>query len=341
MSTDADVADVLVLGAGPAGASCAIALARDGCSVTVVRGRVPRRPRLGETVPPAMVRPLAALGVWEEFRAAEHLPDPGTVLHWGDDAPSGNDHILDPYGCGWHLDRDRFDTMLLDAARAAGARVHDRVPGGGPELRAPFVVDATGRAACVARRHGPARVREDLLIGLVRFGTSSGADTRTVVEASLRGWWYAAPLPRGRAVTMFFTDADLLPRGSDARRRFWDHAWAQTAAVREVAALEAHGSIHTAVAHTGAIPTCAGSGWIAVGDAARTLDPLSGQGLTTACVSGIRAAAAIRSGAGRGALAAYCERVANEHRAALSSRRTTYRREQRWPRDPFWARRHR
>jgi len=358
---DSERADVLVLGAGPAGAAGALALARAGCSVTLV-GRAGRvgvhRPRIGETVPPAVIRPLARLGIWEAFLADGHKPAPGTVVLWGDEQPYEYDHIIDPYGCGWHLDRDQFDATLLDAARHAGARVHLRTPGGrlerdragwsvpvaGPtpgSVQAPVVVDATGRAACVARRCGAGRVSEDRLIGLVRFGRSSSTDPRTVLEACAEGWWYAAGLPRGRAVTMLCTDADLVPRLPSARAQFWDRTLSRTGLVKEIMAADAQAPIHTVVAHTDALGVCAGPDWVAVGDAARTQDPLSGQGITTACASAIRAAEAIVDLPARSALSALSEQNSEEHSAHLRARHAHYRREDRWLDSPFWARRHR
>ena len=41
----------------------------------------------------------------------------------GGDELYENHFIFNPYGRGWHLDRQRFDTMLAEAARLAGARI--------------------------------------------------------------------------------------------------------------------------------------------------------------------------------------------------------------------------
>ncbi|MGH3918028.1 MAG: hypothetical protein ACRDSG_03135, partial [Pseudonocardiaceae bacterium] len=251
--------------------------------------------------------------------------------------------------------------MLIGAAGRAGAQIQDLPPGGrvehdgrgwsmrwpnGPHLRAPFVIDATGRSARVAqchgvKCHGVTRHRVDRLVGLVRFGTSAAAESRTLLEACALGWWYAAVLPDDRAVTALFTDTDLLPVGAVERDRWWTRALSRTRLVPEIMATTGASRIYAAAASTGTLSPCTGRDWLAVGDAALTLDPLSGQGLTTALTSAIRAAETVLDPRREAALDAFSRQTAEEHRIHLSTRLAYYRRENRWPHGPFWQRRHR
>jgi flavin-dependent dehydrogenase len=85
---------------------------------------------------------------------------------------------------------------------------------------------------------------------------------------------------------------------------------------------------------------CAGADWVAVGDAARTVDPLSGQGVTEACRSAIQAAEALADRGDASALRALSAGNAAAHRRDVVTGLGHYRRETRWPRSPFWVRRH-
>jgi flavin-dependent dehydrogenase len=310
--------------------------------------------RIGETVPPTIMQPLARLGVCDDFLSDSHIAAPGTIVCWGDDEPYETDSITNPYGHGWHVDRARFDAMLLTAAARAGAQMYEldsyasveHSPTGWTTaadrhvLRAPMLVDATGRSARFATRHGATRRREDNLIGLVRFGVPAHKITAPSSKPAKQGW-YATVSPDGRAVTALMTDADLLPTSRVGRDQLWHRALSGTVLAREVmSSAGGPARLHTAAAATTALSVCAGADWVAVGDAARTLDPLSGQGVTVAWQSAIRGAEALIDGGRRSALDAVSGLVIAAHRRDTWTGLRHYRRENRWPRNPFWARRH-
>src|SRR5258708_7209641 len=108
--------DVAVLGGGPSGAAEAIALSHMGFSVALLERSRLATTHVGETLPGEIIRPLTRLGVWTSFRAASHKPSPGTISIWGEMRPYERDFLFSPYGVSWHLDRARFDEMLVQAA---------------------------------------------------------------------------------------------------------------------------------------------------------------------------------------------------------------------------------
>lgn len=363
MIGEAERCDVAVLGGGPAGAAAALSLLAEAPSLRVVIvERSAAGPRVGEALHPGAQALLARLGVWEAFLAGAHAPAWGTAACWGEGEPAANDFLFHPAGRGWHLDRARFDALLLERARQRGARVLvparvascGRADGGwelGLEvdgerrrLAARFAIDATGRRAAFARRQGARLVAADRLVGAVVFSeqAAGSADTPavTLVEATAEGWWYSAPLPGGRLVAAFMTDADLAgalrePAGWAARLADAPHTAARLAGTRAL------GGPRLVAARSQRLDRAAGPGWAAAGDAASAFDPLSSQGIVKALRSGTWAAwAALDWLRGEPAGVEKLQLLVEQEFAAyLEVRAEVYGAEGRFRDEAFWRRR--
>lgn len=114
---------MLVAGGGPAGSAAAIDLSRRGLSVALIEQENYQTPRVGETLPPMIRHHLTGLGVWERFLECEPLESYGIQTAWETPSPRYQHFLRNPYGCGWHVDRARFDAMLASAAAQTGAEL--------------------------------------------------------------------------------------------------------------------------------------------------------------------------------------------------------------------------
>jgi flavin-dependent dehydrogenase len=357
----ARVFDVAVLGGGPGGCAAALMLRAHAPSLTVALVEASRydAPRIGETLPPGAGRMLEHLGVWDAFRAQGHREVYGTAAAWGAASPHENEFVFSARGNGWHLDRAAFDAMLAERADARGVwvtrgtRVVDAVRGAGgwvlalssgAEVRARFVMDATGAAAVVARRCGARSVVRDRLAGFARFFRDGGGiGAGTLVEAFADGWWYTAALPGGVRVAACMTDSDLARGLGVAQEGGWTALLEGAPRVREaLRGAEPVGGALVRAARSRRLEPAAGEGWLAVGDAASTFDPLSSQGIIKALRCGIFAAYAASDLLVRGdasALERYRGYVAGEFAAYERIRARYYAAESRWPDREFWRRR--
>jgi flavin-dependent dehydrogenase len=164
------------------------------------------------------------------------------------------------------------------------------------------------------------------------------------VEAVPDGWWYTAVMPRGRRTVAWFCDGDML-RDNAKRTSEWFRTRLQTTThVRRI--VEQHGYVFddpprfTRASSARSDPP-GGPGWLAVGDAAASFDPLSSQGLLHALRTGLQAGQAI-SDALAGNLTAtqrYLLDLEQTWVTYLRSRLAYYRSETRWMGLPFWRRR--
>src|SRR5690349_18953035 len=101
-------ADVVVIGAGPAGAACALNLAPSRRVLLLDRAHPPPV-RIGESLAPTARRLLTDMGLWDSFLQEPHAPAHGHVSAWGSVMPAERGALHDLDGAGWHLDRARFD----------------------------------------------------------------------------------------------------------------------------------------------------------------------------------------------------------------------------------------
>ena len=320
-----------MIGGGPAGSAAAATSARDGRSVLLLVGPGPARSHgIGEGAPPGLDRTVDEVFGPGTFVPGDHLRSLGNRAAWGSDELIATDFMFNPFGCGWHLDRVAFDQRLLAAAASAGATV---APATGAPIDSPVVIDATGRRADHARRHGARRVAGDRLTAVVALYRDVGGDATTTVEAAVDGWWYTCPVPGGGRVVAFLTDGDLLTpalrstAGFDARVRTTAHVGRLRAPGHPTAPL-------VVPAGTAYLDPPVGIGWSAAGDAAASFDPLSSQGILTAVLMGREAARHVDDPP------VYAARYREIVAGYEGERRAMYGHEQRWPTAPFWARRH-
>ena len=334
---------VRVIGDGPAGCAAAIALARRGVPVTIVRAATEQRGRHGgESLPPAIAPLLSGLDLLSEFTSGPHLRCYGNESAWGHPALHLFSFMTSPHGCGWHIDRPAFDRMLLSAAARAGARITDASD---ERDAGAFVVDATGRDAGVARSCGVTRTYVDHLIALLSSWRTSSSRVRSstsLVEAAEHGYWYSAPLPFNRMFCAYVTDSELWARRQGSACEVWQ-ALLKSAphTSKRLADYEPTQSLRVVPAGTSRLRAMHGDGWLAAGDAAACRDPLSSGGIYEALRSGVRAADAIaRHFDGEpAALAHYADDLEARFTRDLLRRRHFYSREHRWPESSFWANR--
>lgn len=374
--TQARVLDAVVVGAGPAGSATARWLALQGWRVALLERTCFEAPRIGESLAPNVQEPLRELGLWSEFLALAPLPSWGTCSLWGDSVQQSHSHLLNPYGCGWHVDRRVFDRMLARGAAAAGASLFEGVTlrrsvyrdgcwwlqttpanlqAATPMLRARVLIDATGRRAQVARSLGAQRLLFDRLVGVAMHwaGVETAEQNHLLVEATREGWWYSAPLPRGAQhqadamIAMLMTDADLCARLRLTAAERWQAILRPADATRQRLGAAQHTSaphVHCAYSQRLRRERADDTGpWLAVGDAALAVDPISGSGVLRALRTA-RAAAntacilLAQPHAWKEPLAAYETERDKECTAYLLERAQYYAAEQRFD-TPFWQRR--
>ncbi|MEP1762064.1 NAD(P)/FAD-dependent oxidoreductase [Ascidiaceihabitans sp.] len=368
--------DIAIVGAGPAGSALACLLA-SRYSVVIVEKQSQPAPRIGESLIPGARRLLRDMGLLEAIEARGYPAYLGNQSVWGSDQLENTDFIRDPDGPGWHLDRADFERTLRDVAGNRGASVltsqavssceRDAAGWGlgcvsGARIHARIVVDATGRKASIARMIGqrpvvlsktvavwmrlpnaPTRPRDKDPLHSGTLHKSLLHKGMSTIASCATGWWYTAPVRDGRVVSLH-TDSDLVTENLRRSDGFVEAARQNAVVVAALAQTCANDSAHPRIsaANTSLLPVPAGKGWLAVGDAALALDPLSSRGVFQSLYTGLAAAAEIdaalqnKTGMDFAVYAAHLQDIAATYRGHLD---LFYRTERRWQDAPFWKRR--
>ena len=306
-------ADVAVVGAGPAGTATAIGLARAGLSVVVVdKTRFPRDKYCGDGLTTGALRLLEHLGL-----------DPASVTSWHASerlvirSPSGRQVAYPLPAQGQYAataERRHLDAALVDLARHAGAEVldgracddvtveEDRVVLGcgdaGP-LHARYAVAADGMWSPVRRMLGLSlpSYRGDWH-AFRQYYTGVGPEAAAALHVwfepeILPGYVWSFPLPGGRANVGFGVSRSTHRTGSLGR------LWNELRRRPHIAAVLGPGALPTDRPRAWPIPTRLGDLPLAArrvlfcGDAAGVGDPMTGEGIGQALLSGLLAADAL------------------------------------------------
>ena len=297
------MADVAVIGGGPAGCAAALSLRAGGVDATVVASPRPRE-KPTETAVPRLRQLLQSLGAGEALAACE--PCYGIQSDWSQPGPMLQPSILDPSGHAWFIHRRRFDASLARLTKAAGAvwleaeaeSVSFTEAGmtigttAGP-LTAKGVLIATGSPAWAARVTGQKpTVVDSLVCHWSRLPVA--VESRLLhVESSEHGWWYVCPGEAGTTVACFLTDAEGARQVVPSEPEQWNALFRDTR-LRHQLALEAGADrIHRIPVSVASLDRRRGSRWVVAGDAAIKVDPIGSSGTATAIESGMLAAHAL------------------------------------------------
>jgi geranylgeranyl reductase family protein len=289
--------DVAIVGGGPAGSSCAAFCALGGLRVLVLeREKFPREKVCGDCLNPSCWGVLQRLGIADRARQLPH----GILNSVEFIAIGGQKVVVDLASDGESLiaiKRSLFDALVLSRARDLGAEIHEEITvtaltasGNRSEWKietaeraifgARALVGADGRNSTVARLCNllprPARERVALQ---AHIPLPAGFGRRVVLQFLREGYAGQAPVNDNELNLCLVSK----PSNISALRRWadlcfglrQDHSWHTITPLTRVALSPAHDRLFM------------------VGDAARVVEPFTGEGIYYALRSGELAAQAI------------------------------------------------
>jgi FAD-dependent halogenase len=227
-SANIEHTDVLVVGGGPAGSTLAALVAMQGHRVIILEKEKFPRYQIGESLLPATVRGVCLLtGVADAVAEAGFTLKRGGTFRWGTSpepwtfAFSVSPKMTGDTSYAYQVERSKFDKILLDHARAIGADVREEctvtavtgdeervrgvsyrdAAGRTAEIRAKYVVDASGNRSAIYKGAGGERIYSDFFRSLALFGYFDGGkrlpepNSGNILCAAFdSGWFWYIPL---------------------------------------------------------------------------------------------------------------------------------------------------
>ncbi|WP_052248938.1 NAD(P)/FAD-dependent oxidoreductase [Leisingera sp. ANG-Vp] len=220
--------DVAVIGGGPSGSVTASLLAMGGASVVLFEATSFPRYQIGESLMVSTVQGLCKyIGALEEVLKAGFIRKPGGVFKWGASSElwtlaftQANELLEDDANFALHVDRSRFDSILLETAKRHGVEVRqpnrvreiapktphaktitfDTPRSGREQVTCRFVIDASGSSSPFAKQVGT-RVHSKFFNNMAFYGYFEGASRLPsplqgggITEAFSEGWAWFLPI---------------------------------------------------------------------------------------------------------------------------------------------------
>ena len=329
--------DVAVIGGGPAGSTLATLLRKynPDLSVLVLEKEHFPREHVGESQLPAIGPVLEEMGVWDKVEAANFPIKIGATFSWGKDLDTWDldfypveEFVDEPRPAkyagqrrhtAFQVDREIYDTILLDHAASLGADVRqgvrvasietegDRVTGltldDGSTVTARHYVDASGAVGLLRKAMGleswaPTELRNIAIWDYwqnAKWAVEIGVGgTRIQVRSLPYGWIWFIPLgPTRTSIGLVCPSSYYKESGLSTEELYLKSLEMQKEFNALVKDAEREGPVHSTKDWSHLTERLVGENWFIAGEAAGFADPILSAGLTLAHGSAREAAYSI------------------------------------------------
>ena len=313
------MSDVIIIGGGPGGSAMGCYLSMAGISNTIIEKAVHPRPHVGESMVTSSTRVFEEIGFLEtmekegfvhKYGASWHAPANRGVLslEFGEFPQEGIDQDYT-----YHVDRAKFDMLLLKRAEELGSKVIQGVTvqkvlfedgkatgvqvvieGQPVELKAKVVVDASGRNTLLGRQLR--LMKKDPLFN--QFAVHAWFENLDKGEGPTRdhihiyflpverGWVWQIPITEEVTSVGVVVDKKVFGNfKNDLEAYFYEQIQTNDNLAHTMRNARRINEYKTEGDYSYSMENFVGDGWLLVGDAARFVDPIFSSGVSIALYS--------------------------------------------------------
>ena len=308
--------DVIIIGGGPAGATLGSYLSKAGIKNLILEGHNQPRPHVGESLVLSTMRVFREIGFlgtmersgfvkkygasWRDFNGKEQ------ALHFAEFRQEGidQDHT-------YHVDRGKFDLLLLKHAQSLGSEIHQgvqvkrvnfvdgqavgvRAKFAGQEIDIPsrIVVDASGRQTLLGRQLNLKqndRIFNQYAVHAWFENVQRGDNPKTADYIHIyflpvkRGWAWQIPITDTITSVGVVAEREVFQQFKSESARYFDtYVQSNKGLARAMANAVRVNQFKTEGDYSYILDKFCGNGFLMVGDAARFVDPIFSSGVSVA-----------------------------------------------------------
>lgn len=347
-----------IIGGGPAGIATAIRLKQHAIDVVLFEANKKDQITIGEHLAAEALHELRKLEIPDAILTQHSIPCLEIQNAWGNSTIHHNESIFNPFGDSYILSRPDFDNALLEHCKEIGIEVQSGVRINTIEktesgwnlisktknFNVNFIIDASGRTSKFnfgQTKHE--KLQQNSLIGITKHLVSrevtNAPKSHVLVESTENGWWYTTQIASGKMISTFMTDPRIISEYKNSQSDFWNEELTKTVHTKErLQSFTINNIVYTQSAHSQIAKQIQGTGWLKVGDAAQSFDPLSSAGIIKGLKMGISAADALHKyiSGNSNSLNQYEEATKLQYEEYQQKRNEYYAKELRWNHTPFW-----
>ncbi len=322
------MSDVIIIGGGPAGAVLGSYLSQAGVTNTIIEKAMHPRPHVGESLVTSTTRIFRDIGFLETMESEGFVHKFGASWHptrksgefYLEFAEFPQDGVDQDYT--YHVDRSKFDHLLLQHAKKLGSKViqgvevrqvlfddEDRatgvrlsVDGVEVELPAKMVVDASGRNTVLGQQRG-LRLKDPIFNQFAVYNWFENVDRGEGKTADYihiyflpveRGWVWQIPITETITSVGVVAEREVFKQSRQrVEEYFEDHINMSPDLAKAMETAKPVREFRSEAEYSYSMKEFVGNNWMLVGDAARFVDPIFSSGVSIACESAKFASEAI------------------------------------------------
>lgn len=292
--------DILIIGAGLAGCISAMHL-HPHYKVCLVDKENQNAATCYESLVASSKRIFKELDILDDILRLDKrivTPSVGIKSYWAAELPQYTDSIKNPEGEGMLVDKVAFVGALQKMVNGKGIPIgHLQLVSimreakgwsitlkdhqGIKEVSAKYIIDASGRANYFRNKEGGTKENLDQLVCANAIVQTRASQRLSIIYPDKSGWFYISPMPNEQFLVSYYTDSDLWDKAQLISSEFVLQKLKENPVLADELGLESmsfYQNVGMKAAHSSTLSRVVGDDWLALGDAAMTLDPLSSAG---------------------------------------------------------------